>query len=85
MPTDQRVYFALSGTEVKIGISSNPRHRIGGMRSARPDIKLLADIPGDEKTEAYLHQRFEAFRIAGEWFHFTKEIADFVKKRTFRG
>jgi hypothetical protein len=75
----ERVYFALSGTEVKIGISNNPRNRIRGMRTVRPDIKLLADIPGDQETEAYLHQRFREFRITGEWFHYTKEIEDFVR------
>jgi hypothetical protein len=75
-----RVYFALSGTEVKIGVSANPLGRIKAMQTTRPDIKLLADIPGDHKTEADLHLRFQEFRIAGEWFRFTKEIEDFLKK-----
>jgi hypothetical protein len=73
-----RVYFAFWADQVKIGISNNPRRRV---RAIHPKIKLLADIPGDQKTEAQLHKRFQEFRIAGEWFHFTKEIDDFVKEQ----
>jgi hypothetical protein len=79
-PKQARVYFALSGAEVKIGVSINPLDRISTMRSARPDIRLLGDMEGGVELEAQLHRRFQAFRIVGEWFHFTKELANFVKK-----
>jgi hypothetical protein len=74
-----RVYFALSGAEVKIGVAINPIDRIQAMRTVRPDIRLLGDMPGGPEREAQLHKRFEVFHIAGEWFRFTKELADFVK------
>jgi hypothetical protein len=74
-----RVYFALSGEEVKIGVAINPIDRIQAMRTVRPDIRLLGDMPGGPEREAQLHKHFEAFHIAGEWFRFTKELADFVK------
>jgi hypothetical protein len=45
-PSRQRVYFAVSGNEVKIGTSNNPNKRIKGMQIARPDLQLLASIPG---------------------------------------
>jgi hypothetical protein len=65
---------------VKIGVSANPSGRIKGMQTTRPDIKLLADIPGGRKTEAHLHERFHEFHIAGEWFRFGMEIQDFLEK-----
>jgi hypothetical protein len=76
-----RVYFALSPSakEVKIGVSSNPPGRIKEMQVARPDIELLADIPGSKKTEAHLHHRFSQFRIAGEWFRFGDPIQNFLE------
>jgi hypothetical protein len=76
----KRIYFALSGTEVKIGIATDPITRINSMRTARPDIKLLVDISGSEKTEAHLHHRFSQFSIGGEWFRFTEQIQSFVEK-----
>src|SRR6516162_8248402 len=78
--SNQRVYFALSGGEVKIGVATDPLRRIKAMQAARPDIKLLVDIPGGRKTERELHQRFREFHIAGKWFHYANEIAAFVNK-----
>jgi hypothetical protein len=51
------------------------------MQIARPDINLLADIPGGIETESHLHQRFQKFHITGEWFHFAPEIREFVKEQ----
>jgi hypothetical protein len=39
-------------------------------------------MAGGLELEAQLHRRFQAFHIVGEWFHFTKELADFVKKHS---
>ena len=50
------------------------------MRTARPDIKLLGVITGDHKIEAQLHERFQEFHIAGEWFRFANEIRSFAKE-----
>jgi len=79
--TKQYVYFAVSGEEVKIGTSNNPPRRVKGMQIVRPDLKLLAYIPGGIETEARLHQRFQKFRIIGECFHLVAEIQEFVKEQ----
>jgi hypothetical protein len=76
--SQQRVYFAIHGQEVKIGVAANPPSRIKKMRTDRPDIRLLFDIPGGRELERQLHQRFRRFRIAGEWFHCAYEIQGFV-------
>jgi hypothetical protein len=72
--SEQRIYFALSGDEIKIGVTRDPTQRVAAMRTARPDIKLFGDIPGDRYAEAALHRRFSQERISGEWFHFSSEI-----------
>jgi len=51
--SEQRVYFALSGQEVKIDLAKDPNRRVAGMRSARPDIKLFGHIPGARGLERY--------------------------------
>jgi hypothetical protein len=79
-----RVYFALAGGEVKIGVATNPLARIKGMQTARPGITLLVDIPGGRELERQLHHRFRKFRVAGEWFEYANEIQDFVNKRQYK-
>lgn len=77
--SDQRVYFARAGKQVKIGISTNPQKRLQQMRTGNPDITLLGDIPGGRRIETDLHQRFSEARLEGEWFCFTAEIARTIK------
>jgi hypothetical protein len=73
-PGKQRVYFALSGREVKIGLAKNPPQRIAEMRVARPDIRLLGDIPGDREAERKFQNYFPKERIGGEWFRLTRKV-----------
>ena len=42
-PGMQRVYFAVSGKQVKIGVAVDPAKRVAVMRTVRPDIRLLGD------------------------------------------
>jgi hypothetical protein len=46
--------------------TTDPPGRAAAMRIARPDIRLLGDIPGDRETEKALQQRFSEDRIGGE-------------------
>jgi hypothetical protein len=75
------VYYARSGDEVKIGKSRNPWARINEMRTARPDIEIVATEPGDESLETQRHHEFTASRIdaSREWFRWTPEIAAHVE------
>ena len=72
----QRVHFAISGREVKIGLALDPARRVDAMRIARPDVKLLGDIAGGCEIESQLHHRFAKNRIGGEWFRFTIDLED---------
>lgn len=78
------VYFIRSGDVVKIGWSATPELRADQLRrgghALRPtaglveDPILLAYIPGSERDEATLHERFSATHDRGEWFHSTPEL-----------
>jgi Meiotically Up-regulated Gene 113 (MUG113) protein len=78
---ERRVYFAVSGREVKIGLTKDPTRRFSAMRTVRPDIKLFGHILGDRQTERKLQQRFGANCIAGEWFHLTTELESVINER----
>jgi hypothetical protein len=54
---------------IKIGFSDSPIRRLVSLQTATPDpLVLLATTDGGFKEEQILHQRFEDFRLAGEWF-----------------
>jgi hypothetical protein len=81
----QRVYFAVSGRKVKIGLAVSPARRVAVMRCARADIRLLGSIPGGREVERNLQQRFGANRIAGEWFRFTTELESVINEILAKG
>lgn len=59
------------GGIVKIGWTSNLRERLSSIRCGSPEeISVLWKAPGDFAVERYLHKRFAALRIRGEWFDF---------------
>lgn len=54
---------------IKIGCSKNPASRVDVLQKAAPvDLSLVCFVPGDERTENFLHSIFAASRKAGEWF-----------------
>lgn len=52
----------------KIGISADPKFREKTLMSSEPSIELLYKWEGSEKEERLIHQKFETYRIRGEWF-----------------
>lgn len=65
------VYFLLAEEigRVKIGWSSSPMSRIGGIRTSSPfPLKLLGTVNGTIETERALHRTFGSRRVNGEWF-----------------
>jgi hypothetical protein len=46
---EPRVYFAIFGREVKIGLALDPAQRVAEMRTAKPDIKLLGSARGKDR------------------------------------
>ena len=60
-------------TRFKIGLSDNPKKRLGELQVGCPGkLHLIAQIKSsDAKTkEKRLHQKYSEFRINGEWFDF---------------
>jgi len=65
------VYFiqARSGGPVKIGWTYSPDRRLKSLQSASPyKLVIRKLVPGTQRLEHYLHQRYEAYRLEGEWF-----------------
>ena len=65
------VYFiqAEHGGPVKIGWTYDPDSRLKTLQTASP-YKLVIRflLPGTQRLEHYLHDRFAAYRLEGEWF-----------------
>lgn len=77
------VYFAQQAGDtkgpVKIGFSSDMKARVKNLSIASVGgVLILATIDGGKETEAYLHEKFEPYRISGEWFELSDELAEFI-------
>lgn len=76
------VYFIANKRRglIKIGTSEDPRKRLGALSNGGIDVlHLVAVIPGDERYESTLHDRFAAHNVAGEWFKHEGELASFLE------
>lgn len=75
------VYFVQGGPEalIKIGTSTDVATRVRGLQNSCPvPIRLLAVMPGGQRTEAALHRRWQAHRTHGEWFYPAASILEFI-------
>jgi hypothetical protein len=86
----ERVYFIRSGGYVKIGRSLHPEQRLANLKKDKgqtviPDCvdmnaaELVATFPGGRRVESKMHLRFNKYRVAGEWFKWSKEVREFVE------
>jgi hypothetical protein len=55
----------------KIGKSLNPSLREKTLQSEKPTITLFATL--NENIESHLHEKYERFRVRGEWFNLSRE------------
>jgi Meiotically up-regulated gene 113 len=65
------VYLIKFRSDFKVGASSDPERRYGGMATQMPEaMTRVHTIKTDDPfgVEAYWHRRFEAKRLKGEWF-----------------
>lgn len=61
--------------EVKIGITCDPRSRLGVLQSANGEpLELVFALPCDSRAEADVQRRFGSSRKLGEWFAETPEL-----------
>lgn len=77
------IYFILNPVTdcVKIGFSANPRERLTTLQTGNSaSLTLIATVPGTIKQERQLHKRFSAYRVGGEWFDYSSEIAQYLRE-----
>lgn len=73
------IYFAAKDSgEIKIGCSAHPEERVKEGRTWRPDLRLVATMPGDKNTEAAVHNRLERYSMRGELFRISGELRDLI-------
>lgn len=76
------VYFVRVHHFVKIGVTRNLDNRLASLQSTCPyKIHLLLALDGTRQLEQQLHERFNSSLRWNEWFHYTKEIRDFIRQR----
>src|ERR1700722_19951266 len=77
-------YFIQQGTDgpIKIGYTDiGVRMRLTQLQTGNPEkLNLLLELPGSLEDEELLHQRFENYRIRGEWFHPAHTLLQFIEK-----
>lgn len=79
------VYFVQAdtvGLPTKIGMTRNPRQRLGSLQASTPhDVRLLAYFWAEDPAfeEGMLHREFQASRLHGEWFAWGAELEQVVR------
>jgi hypothetical protein len=70
----------------KIGMSENIMSRFGALANASPlELKLVCYVECENARciEAYLHERFQAKRVRGEWFRLDGDDIIWLKREVF--
>lgn len=73
------VYLMKSGSRYKIGVSIDPESRVKQLSTASPlPVELVASRRYDTayEVEQALHERYNEYRVIGEWFELPKIAAD---------
>ena len=87
----EQVYFVKAGNVVKIGRSLNPKARLKALQKDKgqtiiPEVadmenaEIVWTFPGGRKAESVMHHNFRKYRVAGEWFRWSREIEKFIKE-----
>ena len=81
--------MANANGELKLGASANPKKRLYKVRDALGDdsIELLKFWPAQDmgRDEKLLHDRYERFRVSGEWFQIPDDEKEILLKGTTKG
>jgi hypothetical protein len=70
-PIVQSVYFIQAGTDgpIKIGMTHELKKRLGAMQVANhEELTVLLFTPGGAAVEQWMHYKYRAHCIRGEWF-----------------
>jgi hypothetical protein len=83
VPRSGWVYFLHdpSTSRIKIGFSANVEKRMRSLQTGSSSaLVLLGKMVGTDEDERSLHQRFQAHRVGGEWFHAVDELVAFINE-----
>ena len=75
------IYFITQQDKyVKIGYTQNsPIQRLYNLQIGNPHpLDIYSVIEGNAEIEKALHNQFLSSHIRGEWYHFTKDIIDYI-------
>lgn len=76
----QVVYVLRAGDRVKIGHTLDLARRVSELQVGCPDqLEVLLAIPGDPSDESYLHERFAAQWVRGEWYRLDETISAWIE------
>lgn len=84
--TSSFVYFIKINNYVKIGYTCGIPCRLNDINTCNPyKPKLLYSVRFETTEEAKTHERelhdkFSAFRHKGEWFKYSNEIKEYIKR-----
>lgn len=75
------IYIISDGDHVKIGISKTPERRLKQLQTGHPKKLVLykvreVDAVSAKKLEAIIHRTCGNYRLKGEWFNMTRELAE---------
>lgn len=86
LKSNERVYFFLADTALKIGRSIHPEKRVRTLSGTKAPEgiavdtgKLIGTIPGGARVESTLHHRFRPHRLVGEWFEYEPIAIDIAE------
>jgi hypothetical protein len=74
------IYYAVSGCEVKIGLSVNPAARIAKLKVNRPDVELAVKETGSEDLLQRRYSELANDRIDKGWFRMTAHMRDHIAR-----
>lgn len=77
------IYFIqdASSGPIKIGTTGTVAKRLNSLRCTenRPELQVLAVMPGRRREERSLHRQFDHCRLDGEWFEPAGDLLDFIR------
>ncbi|MDD2468550.1 MAG: GIY-YIG nuclease family protein [Desulfobulbus sp.] len=82
MRRDRFIYFMQNGEKgpIKIGITFDVQRRLAQAQTFNyQPITLLGEIPGDQRLETALLNRFSSYHLSGEWFAFNDELYNLAR------
>lgn len=78
------IYFVqgVNGGPIKIGVTRNVVQRLKGIQTGSPvRLKIVAFLPDAPRAlEGDIHERYDEFRLEGEWFAENDRLAEVIKE-----